>query len=239
MATTRVISYDAVGRTMVGTLALPAGDGTRPGVLVCHQGSGIDDHARHHATRLADELGYVAFALDYHGGGESLSGLDEITARTGELRADARLTRALGRAGLDVLCAEGRTDTARLAAIGYCFGGAVCFELARDGAELKAAVGFHGELRTTLPAQAGRIRAKMLALVGADDPLVGEAQRRTFEDEMRTAAADWQLYVYGGAGHSFTSPGVDRAAMPGVAYHEATDRRSWRAMVDLFDEVFA
>ncbi len=239
MATTRHIAYDVAGQTMVGTLALPSGEGARPGVLVCHQGSGIDDHARTQATRVADELGYVAFALDYHGGGASLAGLDDITARCGRLRAEPRLTRALGRAGLEMLCAEERTDTTRLAAIGYCFGGAVAFELARDGADLKAAVGFHADLRSPLPAGAGGISAKMLALIGADDPIVDGSQRRDFEDEMRAAGADWQLVVYGGAGHSFTSPAADRAAMPGIAYHEATHRRSWRAMADLFDEVFA
>ena len=72
MATTRDITYEADGRTMIGTLALPAtAHDQRPGVLVCHEGPGLDDHARARAVRLADELGYVAFALDYHGDGQA------------------------------------------------------------------------------------------------------------------------------------------------------------------------
>src|SRR5580692_11035247 len=103
MATTRDISYEADDRTMIGTLAVPDGDGQRPGVLVCHEGPGLDDHARGRAVRLADELGYVAFALDYHGGGEPMADRGQMMARLGELREDPPRARAIATAGLDVL----------------------------------------------------------------------------------------------------------------------------------------
>jgi dienelactone hydrolase len=237
MANTRDISYDVDGRTMVGTLALPEGSDRRPGVLVCHEGPGLDDHARSRAARLADERGYVAFALDYHGGGRPVENRDEMMGRIGELRADLARTRAIGQAGLDVLCAEDRTDANRLAAIGYCFGGTLSFELARGGADLKAAVGFHAGLSTVQPEDARAIRGKILALIGADDPIVPPEQRRAFEEEMTAGGVDWQLVVYGGAVHSFTNPRAANVDLPGIAYHEPTDRRSWQAMCDLFDEV--
>ena len=237
MVTTRDISYDADDRTMVGTLALPDGSERRPGVLVCHEGPGLDDHARDIAVRLA-ELGYVAFALDYHGDGRPLVDRNQMMERIGELRADPLRTRAIGTAGLDVLRAEARTDPDRLAAIGYCFGGTVSLELARSGADLQAVVGFHSGLGTARPEDARDIRGKVLALIGADDPLVPSADRLAFEEEMRAGGVDWTLIVYGGAQHSFTRPGADGADFPGVRYDEATDRRSWRAMLDLFEEVF-
>ena len=236
MVTTREISYDADGRTMVGTLALPDGSERRPGVLVSHEGPGLDDHARDIAVKLA-ELDYVAFALDYHGDGRPLTDREQMMARIGELHADPMRTRALGTAGLDVLRAEPRTDPDRLAAIGYCFGGTVSFELARGGADLKAVVGFHAGLGTARPEDARDIRGKVLALIGADDPIVTSSDRSAFEEEMRAGGVDWVLTVYGGAEHSFTRPGADGTVMPGVRYDEATDRRSWRAMLDLFDEV--
>jgi dienelactone hydrolase len=238
MATTRDITYQADGRTMVGTLALPDGNDQRPGVLVCHEGPGLDDHARAIAARLADELGYVAFALDYHGGGTPLENRDEMMARIGEFRTDPLRTRAIGTAGLDVLCAEPRTDPTRLAAIGYCFGGTLSIELARGGADLKAAVGFHAGLGTARPEDAKNIKGKVLALIGADDPIVNNDQRREFEEEMTAGGVDWQLVVYGGAVHSFTNPRASRVDLPGIAYHGPTDRRSWQAMCDLFAEVF-
>jgi dienelactone hydrolase len=237
MVTTRDISYDADGRTMIGTLALPDGSEQRPGVLVSHEGPGLDEHARDIASKLA-ELGYVAFALDYHGDGRPLADREQMMARIGELRADPLRTRTIATAGLDVLRAEPRTDHDRLAAIGYCFGGTVSFELARSGADVKAVVGFHAGLGTRRPEDARNIRGKILALIGADDPIVTGAERQAFEEEMRAGGVDWVLTVYGGAEHSFTRRGADGTVMPGVRYDESTDRRSWRAMLDLFDEVF-
>jgi dienelactone hydrolase len=240
MVTTRDISYEADGRTMIGMLAVPdgTGDESRPGVLVCHEGPGLDDHAKGRAERLADELGYVAFALDYHGDGKPLDDRDQMMARIGEFREDPERVRAIGQAGLDVLLAEPRTDTDKLAALGYCFGGTLSFELARGGADLKAAVGFHAGLGTTRPEDARNISGKVLALIGADDPIVPNEQRRAFEEEMTAGGVDWQLVVYGGAVHSFTNTRAANIDLPGIAYHEPTDRRSWQAMLDLFAEVF-
>ena len=238
MATTRDITYEADGRTMIGTLALPDGSERRPGVLVCHEGPGLDDHAKGRAVRLADELGYVAFALDYHGEGKPITVRDQMMARIMELRADPPRTFALGTAGLDILRAEARTDNERLAAIGYCFGGTLSLELARGGADLKAIVGFHSGLSTVHPEDARNITGKVLALIGADDPIVNNDERRAFEEEMRAGGVDWQLVVYGGAVHSFTNPRASGSDIPGIRYHEPTDRRSWQAMLDLFSEVF-
>jgi dienelactone hydrolase len=238
MATTRDITYEADGRTMIGTLALPEGSDRRPGVLVCHEGPGLDDHARARAVRLADELGYVAFALDYHGEGKPIADREQMMARIGELRADPPRTLAVGTAGLDILRAEPRTDGNRLAAIGYCFGGTLALELARGGTDLKAVVGFHSGLSTVHPEDARNITAKVLALIGADDPIVHNDERRAFEEEMRAGGVDWQLVVYGGAVHSFTNERASAATNPAIAYDEVTDRRSWQAMLDLFAEVF-
>jgi dienelactone hydrolase len=55
---------------------------------------------------------------------------------------------------------------------------------------------------------------------------------------MTAGGVDWQLIVYGGAVHSFTNPRAANIDLPGIAYHEPTDRRSWQAMLDLFGEVF-
>src|SRR3954468_4703582 len=133
---------------MVGHLA---SDDSRPGrrasVLLCHEGPGLDDHVKGRAERLA-ELGYVAFALDYHGGGVPLP-LDEAMPRLGVLMGDPELVRRLGHAGLDVLLAQPNVDHDRVAVTGYCFGGAMAVELARSGADLKAVVGFHPSLGTS------------------------------------------------------------------------------------------
>jgi dienelactone hydrolase len=138
---TEDIQYEADGLSLVGHLALPEGTGRRPAVLVCHEGPGLDENAISRAERLA-ELGYVAFALDYHGGGKALP-LAEVMPRLQELMTDPERTRELARAGLAVLLGQERTDGDRVAAIGFCFGGTMALELARGGAAVGAVVGFH------------------------------------------------------------------------------------------------
>jgi dienelactone hydrolase len=229
------VEYTVGGNRMVGHLAV--GDersGLRPGVLVCHEGPGLDEHAKGRAERLAG-VGYAAFALDYHGDGKPLE-RDEMIGRLGALMGDADKIRELASAGLAIMLAQDEVDPARVAAIGYCFGGTMALELARSGADLAAVVGFHSGLGTQRPARAGDIKAGILVCIGADDPMVPAEQRAAFEQEMRATDVDWRMNIYGGAVHSFTNPNAELSGFPGVAYHQRTDERSWRAMLDFFDE---
>ena len=235
MVATREVTYEADGRRMIGTLALPDGTDQRPAVLIAHEGPGLDQHAKDQAVRLA-ELGYVAFALDYNGEGRPIEDRDAMMARLGELSSDPERIREIGAAGLQILLNEPRTLGSKVAAIGYCFGGTVVLELARMGADLQAVVGFHPGLSTPRPEDAQNIRAKVLVCVGTEDPIVPFEQRRDFEEEMRSGGVDWRMNLYGGAEHSFTHPRADLVGIAGIKYHEPSDRRSWNAMLDLFEE---
>ncbi len=127
-------------------------------------------------------------------------------------------------------------DSSRIAAIGFCFGGGNVLELARSGTDLPGVVSFHGNLDTPDPTDARNIKAKVLVLHGADDPLVPETQVQEFIQEMRDAEVDWQLIHYGGAVHSFTNPYADR---PGRAeYHPVVAQRALTAMKTYFEEIF-
>jgi dienelactone hydrolase len=239
MLRTERIEYRARGEVMVGYLASArdAGSDLRPGVLLMHEGGGQDDNVRHRAERLA-ALGYVAFALDYFGGGTQLP-LPEAQARLGTLFDDWSATREYAIAGYDVLKAQPGVDPNRIAAAGFCFGGVMALELARSGVALRAAVGFHPGFAQARPVDSARITASVLMMCGADDPVVSAADRQGFEEEMRAAGvADWRLEVYGGVGHSFTNPEIAGRGLPGFfAYDERADRRSWGSMLALFDEV--
>ena len=232
---TEDIAYMVDGTEHIGYLAVDRDrSGARPGVLVCHEGPGLGEHERVVCERLA-ELGYVAFALDYHGGGAVLS-REEMMGKLGALRSDLDRTRALGLAGLGVLTTQSETDSSRIAAIGYCFGGTMALELGRGGTDLKAIVGFHSGLATTRPEDAANITGSVLVNIGADDPVIPPEQRAEFEAEMRAGGVDWQMLVFGGVVHSFTNPEVDALGVPEfIAYNADADQRSWRAMCDLFD----
>jgi dienelactone hydrolase len=233
------IEYEADGRRMVGTYAVDDyGRGPCAGVLLCHEGPGLDNHVKGRAVRLAS-LGYAAFALDYQGDGVPPP-FDQGMARLGELMLDASRIRALGRAGLDILLAQDRVDRSRVAAMGFCFGGAMCLELARAGADLKAAIGFHPGFGVPNATDARNIRGRVLLFCGADDSLISKESRDAFEAEMIEAAVpDWRIEVLGGVGHSFTNVDVDQIGMPGVAYDERADHHSWAAATRLLEEALA
>ena len=110
-------------------------------------------------------------------------------------------------------------------------------ELARDGAPLRVVVGFHPGLYSVRPDDSANIVATVLMCCGAEDPIIPLDSRNAFENEMRAAhVADWRIEVYGGVGHSFTNPQIDARGLPGFAYDERADRRSWQSMLDLFHE---
>ena len=236
---TKDIAYKSGEKNLTGYLADGSNGKRAPGILVCHQGGGLTEHARERARMLA-ELGMVAFALDMYGDvatsrEQAMALLQELTGNPAELRA-----RAL--AGLDVLIAQPNTDAARLAAVGYCFGGAVVLELARMAPALRCVVAFHPGMSgpVALPEKDERkVHGKVMVCAGADDPLIPVSAREKFAELMNAAGADWQFISYGGAVHSFTDRSVDAMNIPGFKYHAATDRRSWAAMRDLFGEVFA
>ena len=221
------------GIRLTGYLADGSGGRAAPGVLVAHEGGGLGRHTKERARRLA-ELGYVAFAVDYYG--EEDPPLERAMALGKALRGDRRLFQARLAAGLEVLRAQPNLDPARLAGIGYCMGGAAVIELARMGAPFAAIVGFHSGFLPGTPEENGAIKGKLLLCHGADDPIVTAAQRDAFLAEASAAGIDWQLHLYGGVGHSFTNPDIDSLGLPGFAYEERADRRSWAAMLDLFQE---
>jgi dienelactone hydrolase len=230
---TRTVEYPADGLTMVGHLALPAGAGRRPAVLVGPEGMGLSDVERRRAEALAG-LGYVALAFDLHGG-RYLADPEEMLARCLPLLADPERMRGIGHAALGVLRAEPRVDPDRIAAVGYGTGGAVALELGRDGADLRA-IGTVNALTTGRPGEAARIRCPVWAGVGSEDPIMPPAQRAAFAEEMQAAGVDWRLVVYGGALHAFHHPPVDHTTVPGVGHHPRHAQRAWRDIVALLSE---
>ena len=230
---TQDVDYAYEGLALRGYLAY---DDThhrpRPGILVVHDAGGLGEHAKDHARRLA-ALGYTAFALDLFGGGKPVSdGMQRIR----DLVTDVARWRGLAQAGLDALARQPQTD-ARMAAIGYCFGGTTVYELARSGADLKGVVGFHSGLGPS-SGDASQIKGKVLALIGADDPLIPPEARLAFEKEMRDGNVDWQMTVYGKTGHSFTNVNADAMNRPGFFYQPQSDARSWAEMRRFFEEIF-
>lgn len=225
------VHYEHEGTPLEGYLARDASvDERRPAVLVLHDWLGVGDNVRMRAQMLA-RTGYVAFAADLYGAGVRPTG-DAASAEAGKYYRDLPLLRSRVAAGFSWLQQHPAVDPARLAVIGYCFGGTAALEFARTGAPARAVVSFHGGLIAHDPSDAAQIAASLLVLTGGSDPVVPDEAVVAFERELRGAPhVDWQVTTYSGAPHAFTIPATDR-------YRPVADARSWRALVCFLDEVF-
>jgi dienelactone hydrolase len=235
---TAVVDYKQGDTALEGYTAYNEGMTEKsPGVLVVHDWMGLNDHYKTITQKLAD-LGYIAFAVDIYGKGVRPKDSQQAAAEAGKYKSDRGLMRQRVLAALEELKKNKNVDPNRIAVIGYCFGGTVALELARSGAPIAGVVSFHGGLDSPKPEDGKNIKAKVLILHGADDPLVPPAQVEAFQDEMRKGAVDWQMIYYGDAVHSFTTPAAGTDKSKGVAYNEKADKRSWEAMKSFFKELF-
>lgn len=209
----------------------------RPAVIVVHEWMGIDDYTKDRVRTLAS-MGYVAFAADIYGKDNRPKNVEEAGKLSGEYRGDRTLLRARLEAALKELKKRRDVDPNKIAVIGYCFGGTTALEAARAHFPVLGVVSFHGGLSTPTPQDSKDIKAKILVLHGADDPLVPEAEVKAFQEEMKKAKADLQFISYSGAVHSFSNPA--NAFKPGqpFGYNEPAARRSWQAMETFLNEIF-
>jgi dienelactone hydrolase len=219
-------TYGEAAFPMSGEIAKPSGGGPHPAVLVMHSALGLDELVCRRARDLA-ALGYVALATDVYGIGRGTLSKQESGKVFLALQQDPKLLRMRVGAGFEALRALPEVNSARIAAIGFCFGGQCVLELARTGVDVRSVVSFHGLLRTPIPAQPGVVKAKLLTISGAKDPYVPTEDVVAFQDEMTKAGADWQVTIYGQGLHAFTEPNVQQLDVPGTAYDPFLDRLSW------------
>jgi dienelactone hydrolase len=227
------ISYSDGETALAGLLYRPS-DTPRAAVLVyptiMNQQGVVLDKARSLA-----EHGYLAFVADFYG--KNPETFEESRGFAGEIRATPQDFRRRMRQAIAALVSLPEAEGLPLAAIGFCMGGGAVLELAREGAPLEAVVSFHGLLGTDLPAEPGKVTARILVCHGDADPMVPRSQVMSFWEEMDTAGANWHFHSYSGVRHGFTNPSP--ALNPAVGYDASADRQSWAAMFELFDEVFA
>jgi dienelactone hydrolase len=209
----------------------------RPAVLVCPEWWGLTDYPKHRADQLA-KMGYVAFVADIYGQGQTTDDPKQAGAWHAPFMKDRGMMRQRTMAALNTLLGQKYVDKTRVAAIGYCFGGSCVMELARAGAPLAGVVTFHGDLSRTPNEGPDQIKCKILICHGADDPIVPPKVLADCETELKEAGADYEINIYSGAMHAFTNPSADSHHIPGIAYNEQADHRSWAAMKDFFEEIF-
>ncbi|MFP6663585.1 MAG: dienelactone hydrolase family protein [Deltaproteobacteria bacterium] len=234
------VTYRAGDTTLKGFLALPEGAGPHPAVLVVHEWWGLTDYIRGRARQMA-ELGYVGLAVDMYGAGQVADDPSAAGKLMGSVTENIQVGELRFRAALDLVDARDDVASGKIAAIGYCFGGAIVLQAAKVGMPLAAVVSFHGALGSFHAPAAGEVKARVLVCHGADDVLVPDADIENFKKEMDAAGANYAFEAYPGALHGFSNPEADERAkaygMP-IGYDPATDKKSFAAMQALFLEVF-
>lgn len=232
---TKTIEYKDGGTTLKGVLAWDdAASGKRPGVLVIHEWWGLNDYAVSRAKQLAAE-GYVAFAADMYGDNKVTEHADEAGAWMKQITSNQDAWRARANASLTALKAQPQVDAGKVAAIGYCFGGATVMQMAYAGADVKAVVSFHGSLP---PAgeEVTSIAPRVMVAHGRDDGFIPADRIVAFQAGLDRAKANWEMTIYSGTRHGFTNPDAGKFGMENLAYNEIADKHSWAAMLRLFDE---
>jgi dienelactone hydrolase len=235
------VAYSAGPTTLKGYLVYPTNaTGKRPGVLVVHEWWGHNEHSRNAATKLA-ELGYVALAVDMFGDGKTASHPEDATKMMMALMSNPQESAARFEAARTLLANDPHTDPTRIAAIGYCMGGAVSLNAARRGVKLDAIGSFHGNLATQSPMPKGGFKGKILIETGGSDPFVPPEQVEAFKKEMDAAGADYHIDVYPNAKHAFTNPAATAAgekfSLP-LAYDAEADAASWQKLIELLSQVW-
>ncbi len=231
--------YKINEQTFEGFVAKPKHQKDKmPGVLVIHDWMGLTAKTKEKAKRIAD-LGYVVFAMDVFGKGVRPKNSEEASANAKQYYENRELLRQRITAGFEQLKKVSRVDLSKLVAVGYCFGGTSALELSRAGTpDLIGVVSFHGGLDSTNVEDGKKIKAKILALHGADDPYVTPEKLSAFETEMKSGGVDWRLVKYGNTVHSFTDKSAGTDNSKGAAYNELSDKRSWIEMQNFFKEIF-
>lgn len=233
--------YSANGVVMKGYLAYDTDiEGKRPGILVVHEWWGLNDYARRRARMLA-KLGYVALAVDMYGNGKQATHPDDAGKFSSELMKNFDVAKSRFIAAMDFLKKQPEVDPDRIAAIGYCFGGGIVLNMARQGIDLKGVASFHGELTAVKPAQPGAVKAKILVLNGAADKFTTPEKIEAFKKEMKKAGVDYKFISYPGAMHSFTNPEADiygkKFNLP-LAYNAEADKKSWNELKIFLKNIF-
>lgn len=228
-----VLEYKDGETVCEGYLASPKDDAKRAGVLIVHDWMGPRQFDKDKADALA-KLGYVALSVDMYGKGVRPKNVDEARQNAMKFYGDPKAAVARIRAAYDTLKAQKNVDAKRIACMGFCFGGSITLALARDGAELAAAVSFHGGLKNIQGKS--EIKCPVLILHGADDPFVAPEDVAATKEEFRTGKVDWQFVEFGNSVHSFTNPDAGSDNSKGAAFNEKANARSWEMMKDFFAE---
>lgn len=230
------VSYNDGSQKLNGFAAIPSKpNSNNPGILILPAWKGINNHSKEVAQRLSG-MGYHAFIADIYGEGNYPTNTKEAAQQSGHYKTNYKEYQKRITLALEQLIKSG-ADANNIVVIGYCFGGTGALEAARGNLNVRGVVSFHGGLGKDAARENNTINTKVLVLHGADDPHVPQSDIQSFQQEMNSGNADWQMVYYSGAVHAFTEKEAGNDNSKGAAYNEKADKRSWDNFLLFIKEV--
>ncbi|MAN45069.1 MAG: dienelactone hydrolase family protein [Alphaproteobacteria bacterium] len=231
------VDYTVDGKTYEGYYLRAKGKDVAPVVVIAHAWGGLGDNEIEKAERVANELGYAAFAMDVYGKGKRGTTVEENQALMNPLVEDrAELQKRLA-GGLAAAKQQVGVDPKNAAAIGFCFGGLCVLDMARANMDVAGVASFHGLFSPADNIPSPKIAAKVLMEHGWLDPMATPEDVMAITKEMGDAGADWQMHVHGQCQHAFTTKGANNPDM-GTVYDADADRRSMESLKAFLAELF-
>jgi dienelactone hydrolase len=236
MSSERCIPHEFEGESLESVFVGRRDGEARPTVILIPTVMGVTDLEIGFGRQLV-ELGYNAFVADLFGKEFHGAPRDTMFGEMTRLRSDRAALRRRLQHVLEVARELEEVPDEKIVVAGYCFGGQCALDLARSGADIAAAVSFHGLFDAPdLPKE--RITAKVVCFHGWDDPMVPPEMVVALGNELTEAGSDWQIHAYGHVGHGFTNPHASDLKIDGVAYNALAAERSWTSFINLLEELF-
>jgi carboxymethylenebutenolidase len=209
--------------TMRGYLVRPAkGPAKLPAIVVIHENRGLNPYIED-VTRRLGVLGFLAFAPDSLSPFGGYPG-DEEKAREMFAKQDrAKMTEDLLNA---VPYLKTRSDTGKIGAVGFCFGGAVVNAMAVRFPDLAGSVPYYGAQPRA--EDVAKIKAALLAHYASEDPNINKGIPG-FEEALKANKVRHELHTYPNTQHGFHNDTTPR-------YDEAAAKLSWQRTVDFFNK---
>ena len=230
------ITQEFRGEQLVSVLLAGEDGAARPTIILIPTVMGVSDLELGFAREFVAK-GYTALVADLFGVKFRDAPRDVMFGEMARLGGDRAALRERLHAMLDTARQQAAVDSARIAVIGFCFGGKCALDLARSGADIAGVASFHGLFDPSgLPPQP--ITAKVIAFHGWDDPMAPPEAVVALAAELTEAGADWQIHGYGHTKHGFTNPKANDLGLDAVAYERKAARRSFAALDDFLGELF-
>lgn len=208
-----------------------------PSIVILHNWMGVTDESIKQANRFKD-LGYNVFVVDIYGKDTRPKNTEQAAAISNIYKTDRKLLRQRIIEGIEVFKKQKGVNANKIAALGYCFGGTAAMELARSGYDIDGVIAFHGGLDSTGVDEGAKIKTKILAMRGQEDPYMKLEEIMAFVNEMRAHKVNFELITYPYAVHSFTEKDAGDDTSKGAAYNEQADKRSFARAKDFLAEIF-